>query len=307
MKRALPLILTLPLLLGGCLQVEMTVQMREDGGATVTERVRFSKWLLELDINTPKDKQLVRLLERPAVDKRVKHMGAGVKVVSYKKTALQDGSHESVTVYSIPKIENLRLLNPYLPDAKPGRMMRLTFSPIYRRVHSYHRVGDLMMALRPAVKPKRGPRRPKDWVPPPPPAPVELQALRELEPMFADLMKDFQVTLRLICTKQPAGAIRNRQAGSKIITLMSFSDKDLDAGGRQWVDNEELMLSMLRFRLFAENITAHVRGFAGNNTLPVLRGRPIYGSGRFRIRPTKALFKKFYAGRPKSQGGDQPG
>ena len=307
MKCLLPLMLALPLL-GGCLQIEMTVQMHDHGGATVTERVRFSKWLLELDGNTQKDKQLARLLERPAVDERVKHMGAGAKIVSHKKTVLQDGSHESVTVYSIPNIDDLRLVNPYLPDAAPGRMMRLSFSPIYKRVHSYHRVGDLMMYLVPAQRPKRGPRRPDDWTPPPPPSPVELQALRELQPMFADLMKDFQVTLRLIGTTPIAsGAIRNRNSASKIITLVSFSHKDLDASGRLWVNNEELMLSMLRFRMFAENITAQVRGFTGNHTLPVMRGHTMYASGRFRVVPTKAQFKKFYAGRPKSQGGDQPG
>ena len=87
---------------------------------------------------------------------------------------------------------------------------------------------------------------------------------------------------------------------------MPHIDKDLDAHGRKFLENEELMLSILRFRMNAANIVSHTSGFPNNLTVPVARGRRPYASGRFRIRPTKALFKKYYAGRPKSQGGDMP-
>ena len=292
--------------LPSCLQVDMTVQMHESGGATLTERVRFSKRLIELDVGTPKDRQLVRLLERRAVDARVKQMGVGAKVVSHKLATLQDGSRESIAVYSIPDIEALRLINPYLHDAAPGRMMRLRFDPIYKRVHSYHRVGHLMMYLVPAERPKRRPRPKDPPAPPPSPTPADLQKLRELQPVFADLMKGLHVRLRLIGTTPISlGAIRNRRSASKIIHLISFSDKDLDAHGRKWTDNEELMLSMLRFRMNAANIVGHSSGFPNNLTVPVFRGSRPYASGRFRIRPTRALFTKYFHGRPKSQGGDK--
>jgi len=209
-------------------------------------------------------------------------------------------------VYKIPNIEDLRLINPYLHDAPPGRTMRLRFSPIYRRVHSYHKVGDLMMALVPAEPPKRRPRPKDPPPPPPPPTPADLQVLRDLRPVFADLMKDVQITLRLVCTKPVSlGAIRNRQSASKTITLLSFRDTDLDAYGRKFIDNEELMLSILRFRMNAANIVTHTSGFPNNLTVPVARGSRPYASGRFRIKPTRALFMKYYHGRPKSQGGDK--
>jgi len=301
------LITCLAIVSAGCLQIEVTVQMHEDGGATVTERVRFSKRLRELDAGNPPEKQLVALLERRVAEQRAKQMGKGTTLVSHKVAELQDGACESTAVYKIPDIEDLRLINPYLHDAPPGRTMRLSFSPIYRRVHSYHRVGELMMYLVPAEKPKRR-RRPKNPPPPPPPpTPAELQVLRELRPVFADLMEGLELKLRLIATKPISlGAIRNRQSASKTITLFSFTDKDLDAYGRKFIRNEELMLSVLRFRMHAANIVSHSQGFPNNLTVPVFRGSRPYASGRFRIKPTKALFKKYYAGRPKSQGGDMP-
>ena len=290
----------------GCVQIEMTIQMHEEGGATITERVRFSKRLEELDSGAPPEKKLVRLLQRQAAEQRMKRMGKGVTLASHKVAELQDGSHESVAIYKIPDIEDLRLPNPYLDQAPPSRMMRLRFSPIYKFVHSYHRVGDLMLYLVPAERPEREPRK-EDEAPPPGPTPAELQALRDLQPVFVDLVEGLELELRLIATRPICyGHVRDMRAGSRTITLFSFTDRDLDAYGQRFIENEELMLSLVRLRMNAENLTDHTQDFARNLTLPVFRGRKPYASGRFRIKPTRHLFEKFYAGRPRSQGGDVP-
>jgi hypothetical protein len=280
--------------------------MHEDGGATIAERVRFSRKLLELDHQTPGDVKLVRLLERKAVEERMAHMGKGITLVRHTLTKLQDGSRESVAAFKIPDIEDLRLPNPYLDQAPPSRMMRFRFSPIYKFVHSYHRVGELMLALVPAVEPRRRSDR-RDGEPPPGPTPAELQALRDLRPVFVDLMEGLELKLRLMATKPISyGHVREKRAGSKTITLFSFTDSDLDAHGQRFIENEELMLSILRLRLDAEILTDHTQDFARNLTLPVFRGRKPYASGRFRIQPTRHLFRKYYGGRPRSQGGDMP-
>ena len=117
-----------------------------------------------------------------------------------------------------------------------------------------------------------------------------------------------RIEIRLIATRPIVnGHVRNLRAGTKTITLMTFTDKDLDMYGQRFVENEELMLRLLRLDLNADVVGQHVEGFAANTTLPILRGRVPYASRRLLIWPTKALFKKYYAGRPKSQGGDQPG
>ncbi|KKK78440.1 hypothetical protein LCGC14_2843550 [marine sediment metagenome] len=286
----------------GCLEIDVHVQMHEDGTATVTERTRFSAALLDLDRHVPGEK-LQALGQREAIAKRARQMGKGVRLTSHKLTTLKDGGQESVTVFTVPNIEDLRLVNPYLHQAAPGRVMRLRFVPIYRRVHSFHKVGDLMMYLVPAATPKRRGSQPDK--PPPKPTPLDLQVLRDLQPMLLDVLKGFRISLRLELPKPISRApVRDRRAATKVITLISFTDKDLDAHGRRFLVNEEIMLSLLRRRFADAVITRHVREFTTNKTLPVFRG-DMYGIGRFRIKPTEALFRKYYAGRPKSQGGDR--
>ena len=287
---------------GGCLQIDIAIKMHENGTATITERTRFSTGLLTLDRHVP-GARLEPMLERKTIEQRMRQMGKGVKLVSHKLTTLKDGARESLAVFEIPNIEDLRLVNPYLHQAAPGRLMQFRFVPIYRRVHSFHKVGDLMMYLVPAERPKR--RGNADDKPPPEPTPLELQALRDLQPMLLDMLKGFRVGLRVELPKTvSSGAVRDRRAATRIIRFISFSDKDLDAHARGFLGNEEIMLSLLRRRFGDEIITRHVREFPDNKTVPVFRGN-IYGIGRFRIKPTEALFSKYYAGRPKSQGGDQ--
>jgi len=287
----------------GCLQVEVTVQMDDDGGATITERVRFSAALLDLDKDTPADQQLAQLLAKEAVQERTKVMGKGARLVSHTVTDLPGGARESLAVYHIPDLEDLRLLNPYLIQGPAGRRMRFQFTPIYKFVHSFHRVGDVMLYLVPAETPRRRPRR--TGAPPPEPTPAQLQTIRDLQPAFADMLEDFHIKLRLVATKPISrGYVRDRRARTKVINLISFSEKDLDAFASPFIENEELMLTLLRWRMDADVLTRHTRGFASNVTVPVFRGKEPYAVGRFRIKPTKHLFQKFYAGRPKSQGGD---
>jgi hypothetical protein len=295
------LLLVLPC---GCLQIDVTVEMEEDGGATITERVRFSAALLDLDKDTPADQQVARLLTKEAVQERTKIMGKGVRLVSHQATDLPGGARQSLAVYHVPDLEDLRLLNPYLIQAPANRLMRFQLTPIYRFVHSFHRVGDVMLYLVPAETPKRRPRR-EDAPPPPEPTPAQLQTIRDLQPAFADMLEDFHIKLRLIATKPISlGYVRDRKASTKVINLISFTHQDLDAFGSPFVENEELMLTLLRWRMDADVLTEHTKGFANNLTVPVFRGKEPYAVGRFRIKPTKHLFQKFYAGRPKSQGGD---
>jgi hypothetical protein len=221
-------------------------------------------------------------------------------------TELPDGGREAKSVFEIGDVEDLRLVNPYLAHGSPGRMVKLRFTPIYRRVHSFHKVGDLMMALVPA-EPAKGRSAPDPDAPaPPPPSPLELQKLRDLQPMIADMLAGFEVKLKLALPKPVSlGHIRDRRSATKVINLLWFREEDLDAFGNRFLENEELMLSLLRLKMDADNLTEQTQGFPNNRTVPVFRGK-FYASGRFRIKPTKALFKKYYAGRPKSQGGDRP-
>lgn len=292
------------LLSAGCLQVEMTVQMHDDGGATITERLCFSQMVLELDAETPTAQKLARLLDRAAIEQRMREMGKGVSLVSHEVVTLADGARQSTAVYRIPEIDDLRLVNPYLASGDPNRLMRLRFSPIHQRVHSFHKVGDLMLDVAPAEprQPTTQPQAIEQLTP------QQAQMFRDLGPVAAEMMNDFFIRLRLIATKPVSlGHIRDHAQGTRTIDLISFAYSDMDAYGSRFLENEELMLSLIRMDFDAENIADHVQGSASNPTVPVFRCRKPYASGRFRVQPTRHQFQKYFAGKPKSQGGDQPG
>jgi hypothetical protein len=301
LRRSISLVLATSLV-GGCVHIEMTVQMLDEGGATVTERVRYSGDLMELDRRSAADQRLAPLLERPAVEARAQVMGKGAALVSHEVVDLPGGARESRAVYSIPDLEDLRLINPFLTQGPSGRLMRFRFTPIYRVVHSYHALGEMMLELVPAEPAPRGPTsRPATVVL----SPRQLQALRDVQPIFADLARDFQITLRLNATEPIRwGHVRDAKSATTTIIFLSFTGQDLDMYNRPFLDNEELMLDLMQFDLDADNLLDHTETFTQNPTVPVLLARRPYAAGLFRIKPTKGLFTKYFHGRPKSQGGD---
>ncbi len=279
----------------GCLQLELAIDMHDDGSATMTERLRFSKALLDLDDGSG----LTRYLGRAGAQARMKDMGKGLTLKSHDEKKYPDGSRERVTVYNIGDIEDLRLPNPFVQRRPPAPMVRLRFNPVYKRVHSYQHVGDIHIHLVGAES-KDGKEIEN---PVPVETPLDMQLYRDLHPIFADMMKDFEVKATLTVPNQPGA--KGRKAGDRTIRLLHFNDKHKDRYSEPFLQNEEAMLSVLQFKMGDETITRHTGNFPRNSQLPVHRGRSPWASTRFIIRPTSHLYEKFYAGRPKSEGGDK--
>lgn len=284
--------------------MNLTIMMHDDGGATVTERLRVTEALRQLDRGMPAGKGILRHLKREAVLERMKMMGNGMTLASHKDVDLPDGSRESVAVYRIPDIEALRLPNPFVQNHPPAPMMRMGFRPCYKS----HRSGEVGTITVRFDRVKSEPKTPakgeeKDGAIPAG-SPLDLQLYRDLRPVFADLASEFQVKVSLIVPNQPAS--RRRPAGDRTITLLRFSDKDTDRYAEPFLRNEEAMLALLQFKVNDPAITRHTGELGRNHQVPVHRGRRVpYHSDSFRIRPTRHLFKKYYAGRPKSEGGDR--
>ncbi len=286
------------LLVAGCLQVEVTIDMNHDGSATITERVHLSRELLELDRRLDRDPKAEDLVGRAQIDRRAEQMGEGIEVRSHEVERGEDGSIEARTVYRIPDVEDLRLVNPYLAHGRVGRVMRIRFRPMYERGSGWHRVGHLSMSL---VTAEEAPPLPEDLEEAAPAAstPAEIQTLRDLRPVFADLLSESEVTIRVTYPDD------SEHDGVGRIVLFSFKGDDLDAHGRHFLENEEVMLRILQLDFEAGIIRDHIHGGRRRPTGPTFRGR-WYASGRFVIPPTEHLFEKYFKGRPKSQGGDQP-
>ncbi len=292
LRRIGPVLLTL--LAVGCLQVDVHVEMHDDGSATITERVRLSRRLLELDERLDREPKLAEFIERANIDRRAGTMGEGLEVTGHEVEKFEDGSIESRATYAIPDITDLRLVNPFLGRGCAGHNIRIHFSPIYERIHSYHVIGEIMMSWRVHEGPEGGG---DDEQPQRLTKPSDLQTLRNLLPVIADLLSDVEVTFRFTYP-HPA-----RHAGTETAHLFSFKGDELDAHGRRFLENEEVMLRVLQLDFDAGLIADNIRAGRRRPTGPAFNRR---GWNR-RIPPTTHLFDEYYKGRPKSQGGDQPG
>jgi hypothetical protein len=272
---------------GGCLQLEITVALHDDdAGATVTERLCFTRELLELDRRTPDGQKITRWLSRESAMERAKRMGEGVKLVNHRQTDKPDGGIESVAVFEIPNVEDLRIVNPLLHESSPGRAVRLTFSPVNRPGDWRHR--------RVWVNVVEAEGRRDEETEPQPVAPLDLQAYRDLQPVFVHLMRGLEIAVRLE-TPRPvfSGPVRGAGKGATAATFFSISDEDLDAAGNTFIKNEEAMLSALRLDPFDESILAHTRGFTVNRKLPVLRAG-FYRPNSFLIEPTRYMEREYF-------------
>lgn len=282
----------------GCLQLDLAVKMHnKDGGATVTERLRFSKALLDLDHGSG----LTRHISRAGAQSRMKNMGKGVTLKSHVEDRLPDGSRESVAVYRIPHIEDLRLPNPFLQNSRPGPACKINIRPTYSSNRRWQ-IGTLTIGMSRVGADKDSDFESSEASPAE--TPLDLQLYRDLSPIIANMMKDFEVKMTLTVPDQPGG--RGRQSGDQTITLLHFNDKHMDRYAEPFLQNEEAMLAMLQFKNRDDDILEHTKNFPRNRQVPVYRGRRApYHSDGFRIHPTDYLFQKYFAGRPKSEGGDK--
>ncbi len=303
--RRLPLpaaLLLLPLL-GGCLQLDVLVQLQPDGAAVVTERLRLSRELLDLDTRASAGLRVRPLLEKAAFLERAKHMGKGVRLLSHQLRDAEKGAREAVAVFRIDDLRELKYVSPFLSLSDyPKRsviefgMFELTQDTWYGR-----QAGQLAVTVKPVGREPRGGKKEE---PPKGPSPRELQVLRDLRPVFRDLLKDFRLKL----TFESYAPLRFRQyyryrgmrAGTKRFDLLDFADDDLDNYGYAFLDNEEVMLELLRGQLDGPNVLEHVKAHGTNLTLPVFHPG---GVPEIYFRPSRQLFDKLFldkAGRPKT-------
>jgi len=296
----------------GCLQIETRVKLHEDGSATITERLQFSKRLLDLASKGGTGADIASLLTKEAALKRVKQMGKGVTLVRHQVRDAEKGARESITVLTIPDVRNFRYVCPYLAtyDYPKHTVMKCGMIPIYADTWWGRRAGEMAVTFTPTSK-GRPPRRPKNWKPPKGPSPRDLQVLRDLRPVFRDLMRDFR--LRLVFESYAPLRFRQyyRYRGSRAATreydLIDFSDTDLDKYGYEFLANEEIMLELLRLKTGGANVVDHVKGHAGNLTLPVFHPG---GIPEIYFRPSRVFFDRYFQGKTlqhdKRRGGKQP-
>jgi hypothetical protein len=288
--------------LSGCLQLETRIKLNEDGSATITERLQFSKRLLDLS-GKKKGKteigDIAALLTKESAVARMKQMGKGIALVSHKTRDAAKGARESIAVFKIPDFRDFRYVSPYMANYNYPKhcVLKPNLFPCHTSTWYGRIAGQMAVTFTPASAGKP-PRRPKGWTPPPGPTPQQLQIYRDLRPVFRDLMRDFELKLTF---ESYAGLrfrtyyrYRRMRAGTKEYDLIDFSSKDLDRYGFEFLQNEEIMLELLRLQMNGGDLTATTKGHADNLTVPVYHPR---GIAEIYFRPSKNLFDKYMKGK----------
>jgi hypothetical protein len=283
----------LALLVGGCVQVDVTVALHEnDGGATITERLRLSRKLQDACTSEAELKRALGFLSKERALERTKSMGKGVTLASHKTSKLPDGSLETVVVYKIPEVEDLRLHNPMFETQPPSTAMRLVQYP--KPIYKGSKIKHIVLEVKPLSK--RSKPYPQGMIKKAV-TPAERQVLRELRPLMLDMLDDFRMRVRVeVPTRFTGGKLRNIRETPKTATLFSLSGRNRDAHGNGFFENEEILIALLRMDLDSGLIDRHTnRAFLHNGGVPVFRGS---GHGlAFVFYPTRHLAKKFLNGK----------
>ena len=289
----------------GCLQLEARLKVLEDGTARLTERVRFSRRLL--DLAGEEEGELLKLLGREAALERMSRMGKGVRLVSHEVRDAEGASKESLAVFHIDDLNGFQYASPWLAylDYPENSVVRCRMVPLYKsRPYTQGRAGMISVSFHHLKKPKSEPKLPDDAPLPKGPSPLASQTCRELGPVFRDMLKGFQVrfTFESFSPVLSGIGVRGTRAGATSVDLINVTDRDRDKWGALFLENEELMLDLVRWQLGAKDIVTHVREYATNLTLPVFTplgsGHMWWMSGRnVSFPPSRQLFEKHFKGR----------
>jgi hypothetical protein len=292
----------------GCLQLETRVKLHEDGSATITERLRFSRVLL--DQAGAREAELLKLLNEEAARERMKHMGKGISLVRHELRDAAGGSKESFTEFKIADINEFQYVSPWLSfvDYPENNAVKWQLEPMYKNGSSGGEwwAGTIRARFTLLKRPK-GVDDGKDPKSPPEkgPSPQEQQIHRELGPVFRDVLKDFQVklTFESYCPLLPLGGspgIRNLRAGATSVDFINFSSENLDNWGSRFLENEEIMLDLVRWQTASQNVITHVQNYASNLTLPVFMPRrrsDWFGGTWVYVTPSRPLFDRYFKGK----------
>ncbi|MCG3181510.1 MAG: hypothetical protein BIFFINMI_03906 [Phycisphaerae bacterium] len=295
------------LLLGGCLQLDLHVLLEPGGGATVTERLQFSRRLLDLGGSAGGDLQLAPLLEKAAILDRMKQMGRGVTLVSHEVRDAEKGARESAAVFHVDDLNELRYVSPFLAfaDYAKNNVVRFQMVPLLKSRNYVGTAGEMAVSLKLLKPPQNQPQRDENNPATPGPTPRQLQIYRELQPVFKDMMQGFSLKLTFESYAPLTGTgfgLRDHRAGTHVVDLIDVSDQDLDALGSSVLDNEEVMLDLLQGDYGSQDIVKTVGGFQDNKTVPLLLtwGSPYcpwHPGDEIVFAPSRQLFDRYFAGK----------
>jgi len=294
----------------GCLQLETHVKLHENGSATITERLAFSRRLLDMAKGGAAEKGLEMLLTKESALKRMEQMGKGVTLVSHKLQDGEAGCRESVVVYKAADLTEFAYMSPFLVGGSTqARKLRFKVSPNLKLGQWGRRgvsPGLLIVTFESEnyKKPKQGAKKSEKT--PAAVSPLDLQVFREVSPVFADMMKDLKLKLTFESyapiVNYAGIAHRDFRIRPSRTDLVNISGDQLDKYGYDILENPEILLEVLTNKLstnprskdYGFFYTDNMRGMQNNHTLPLINQS---WRASVAIQPSLPLFKRYLAGK----------
>lgn len=189
-KTGLGLMVAACLLCTGCIKIRLTVQLNEDGSGQVVEDIVFGEKLVDAAKRLKNGPTVEELTSDEHIKKRLPNMGKGVSLVSKKVDKQVDGSVRMVAVYAFEDISELRLAP--MPFGAGWEDTHLAFT--LRADTSLAAQYSLDIRFQ-TPQGKDRPKQSKSELPPL--SEREAQQVRQLLPIFKDLLEGFELKLRL--------------------------------------------------------------------------------------------------------------
>ncbi len=226
----LSFVLTACLLSAGCIKIRLTVQLNEDGSGQVVEDIVFGEKIVDASKRLQGVPTIEELTSDEQLKKRAVHMGKGVKVAGRKVEKQTDGSLRLMATYAFEDINDLRLAPvPFGPGWEDVHLA-FKFDAVPNLNADYH----LAITFQTAKGKERGNVGKPEM---PPLSEREAQQIRQLLPVFKDMLEGFELRLNLEVydSKKWASLTRGHQigyrnflsAGGGRLTVFQITDKHL--------------------------------------------------------------------------------
>lgn len=226
----LALLLTACLLSIGCVKIRLTVQLNEDGSGQVVEDIIFGEKLVDAAKRLKDVPTIEELTSDEQLKRRVAHMGKGVKLAGKKVERQTDGSVRLVATYAFEDINELKLAP--VPFGPGWEDLHLAFKfQVLPNLDADHHLAITFHT--PEGKERGNVQKPE--LPPLPER--EAQQIRQLLPIFKDMLEGFELKLRLeiydankwaSLTKGHQIGYRNfLSAGGGRLTVFQITDRHL--------------------------------------------------------------------------------